>query len=42
MKKIVILGNGPSIKFVKLFNKKNIIFIGTNNIYLKKKFFFFK
>lgn len=40
MKKIVILGNGPSIKFVKLFNKKNTIFIGTNNIYLKKNFSF--
>lgn len=38
MKKIVILGNGPSIKFLKLKNEMNTNFIGTNNIYLKKYF----
>ncbi len=38
MKKVVILGNGPSIKFIKLQENKNTTFIGTNNIYLKKGF----
>lgn len=38
MKKVVILGNGPSIKFIKLLENRNITFIGTNNIYLKKSF----
>ena len=38
MKKIIILGNGPSIKKINLNDFKKEIVIGTNNIYLKKKF----
>ena len=38
MKKIIILGNGPSIKKINFNNFKKEIVIGTNNIYLKKKF----
>jgi len=38
MKKIIILGNGPSIKKINFNNFKKEVVIGTNNIYLKKKF----
>jgi len=38
MKKIIILGNGPSIKEIDLNDFKKEIVIGTNNIYLKRKF----
>ena len=38
MKKIIILGNGPSIKKIDLNDFKKEIVIGTNNIYFKRKF----
>lgn len=38
MNKISIIGNGPSIKNLKLYKLKNSFIIGTNNIIKKKEF----
>ena len=38
MKKILLIGNGPSIKNLKLYKLKNSFIVGTNNIIKKKEF----
>ena len=42
MKKIIILGNGPSIKKIDLNDFKKEIVIGTNNIYQKENLLYQK